>query len=52
MPKVGTVCAGDLVPFQPWNSTFRTEPHGEEVEEDMELDEALMALMKFPPFGI
>jgi pimeloyl-ACP methyl ester carboxylesterase len=52
MPQVGAVCDGDLVPFQPWNSTSRTERHGGNVEKDAELDEALMALMKFPPFGI
>ncbi|KAE9378684.1 alpha/beta-hydrolase [Stipitochalara longipes BDJ] len=49
MPEEGTVCEGDLKPFQPWKSTSRAESCEE--QGDVELDEALMALMKAPLFG-
>ena len=47
MPENGTVCEGDLVPFQPWNSTVWAVMGSE----DAELDEALKGLAKFPLFG-
>jgi hypothetical protein len=47
MPEKGTVCEGDLVPFQPWNSSAWADMGSE----DAELDEALKGLAKFPLFG-
>ena len=50
MPREGKVCEGDLIPFQPWNSSSATVVA--EDDEHAELDEALMRLMEFPPpFG-
>jgi hypothetical protein len=47
MPEKGTVCEGDLVPFQPWNGTAWADIRSENAE----LDEALMGLAKLPLFG-
>lgn len=47
MPEKRTVCEGDFVPFQPWNIAAWADMGSE----DVELDEALMGLAKFPLFG-
>lgn len=51
LPAEGTVCEGDLVPFEPWNATYTTEPDVKEDHGDAELDVALMELMKAPIFS-
>jgi hypothetical protein len=48
LPVEGTVCEGDLVPFEPWNATYTAVPEG---HEDAELNAALIELMKAPIFS-
>lgn len=52
LPASGTVCAPDYVPFERWNVTSSAIATTAGEQDIMDLDHALLQLMKAPTVGL